>query len=213
MKHATTAIYADHPSHGPTDPYLAVGEIVDLHPVYAAMALAREAAEANGTEPADVSWDPAWADLEIDNDEYWNDLVGRNWETLSCWYAMSLRAGRKGKLLHIKVDNGVESSVAIGVAPGRATEPLINTSANDAPLPNCAMIRSHVEMLHMLAKSAASMVCSLSPALTIRKKYLPRDSLSATWIATRTPPSAGRPILVSTSIPVGYFSKEHAALE
>jgi thiamine pyrophosphate-dependent acetolactate synthase large subunit-like protein len=35
------------------------GNVVDLHPVYTAMAQAREAAEANGTAPVDVVWNPA----------------------------------------------------------------------------------------------------------------------------------------------------------
>ena len=148
MEHATQSV------ENAADPYLQYGEVIDLHPVYAAMALAQEVADANGTEVADVPWDPAWSDLEVDNDKNWNELVEKNWETLSCWYAMTLRAGRMGKILHMKVDNGVESAVATDVAPWRATQPLINASINDAPLPNHAMIRSHVKMLHMLAESA-----------------------------------------------------------
>jgi thiamine pyrophosphate-dependent acetolactate synthase large subunit-like protein len=35
------------------------GNVVDLHPVYTAMAQAREAAEANGAAPVDVVWNPA----------------------------------------------------------------------------------------------------------------------------------------------------------
>jgi hypothetical protein len=95
------------------NPSLEYGEVIDLHPVYAAMAQAREAAEANGTEPADVLWDPAWPDLPVDNDDYWNDLVERNWETLSRWHAMSLWASQKGKLLHFKVEAGGETATAI----------------------------------------------------------------------------------------------------
>jgi hypothetical protein len=94
------------------DGFSKCGEVIDLHPVYAAMAQEREAAEADGTEPAGVVWDPAWPDLPVDNDEYWNDLVDRNWETLSRWHAMSLAAGER-KVLHIKVRDGVETVTAI----------------------------------------------------------------------------------------------------
>jgi hypothetical protein len=48
MDHATQSFEAGH-RHGADDPYRQFGEVVDLHPVYAAMTLAREVAEANGT--------------------------------------------------------------------------------------------------------------------------------------------------------------------
>ena len=88
------------------DPFGHYGEFFDLHPVFATTAKAWEAAETNCTEPADVVWDDSWPDLDVDNEEYWNDLVEQNWKTLSRWYAMSLAA--KGKILHIKVHNRVE---------------------------------------------------------------------------------------------------------
>jgi hypothetical protein len=53
MKYATQAVEVGHHMNGADDPYWQFGEITDLHPVYAAMALAREVAEANGTEPAE----------------------------------------------------------------------------------------------------------------------------------------------------------------
>jgi RepB DNA-primase from phage plasmid len=99
------------------NPFLEFGKVIDLHPVYAAMAQAREAAEANGTELADVVWDPAWPDLNVDNEEHRNGLIERNWETLSRWYAISLKASRRGKVLHIKVRDEIETVAAIDVAP------------------------------------------------------------------------------------------------
>jgi putative DNA primase/helicase len=115
------------------DPFYQYGEVIDLHPVYAAMAHAREAAEANGTEPADVVWEPTWPDLEVDDDDYWNDLVERNWETLSRWHSMSRWAGRKGKLLHFKVLAGVETITAIEIAPA-------STASEIVPDPMAAII-------------------------------------------------------------------------
>lgn len=112
MKYATQPVEA---GHGADDSYWQFGEITDLHPVYAAMALAREVADANGTEPVDVSWNPAWPDLEVENDEYWKDLTERNWETLSRWNAMVLAA--EGKILHMKVRDGVETVTVITPMP------------------------------------------------------------------------------------------------
>src|ERR1700730_1383070 len=106
MNHVTQPVETDQ-TNDFVNPSLEFGKVIDLHPVYAAMAQAREVAEANGTEPADVVWDPAWPDLPVDNDDYWNDLVERNWETLSRWYSMSLWAGPEGKLLHFKGVEGV----------------------------------------------------------------------------------------------------------
>jgi Bifunctional DNA primase/polymerase, N-terminal/AAA domain len=90
---------------------------IDSHPVFAAMAVARETAEANGTEPAVVAWDSAWPELEVDNDDYWNDLTEQNWATLSRWYAISLGADRKGQILHIETRNGVETVTVIVPMP------------------------------------------------------------------------------------------------
>jgi hypothetical protein len=115
MNLATQSFEVGHQMKGADDPYWQFGEITDLHPVYAAMALARDVADANGTEPADVPWDPAWPDLEVDNDEYWNDLTERNWETLSRWNAMALAA--EGKILHMKVRDGVETVTVITPMP------------------------------------------------------------------------------------------------
>ena len=78
MNYATQSVEANHDMNGAADPYLQYREVIDLHPVYAAMTLAREVADANGTEPADVPWDPAWPVLEVDNDECWNDLTERS---------------------------------------------------------------------------------------------------------------------------------------
>ena len=137
-----------------TDSFSMSGEVIDLHPVYAAMAEARETAEANDTQPEDVAWDPAWPELEVSDDDHWNDLVKRNWEKLSRWHSMSLWAAQKGKRLHFKVVGVVETASAIDVVLRSATKPAIHALVDDAPLPNCEMIRSHVEMVHMLAKSA-----------------------------------------------------------
>src|SRR3984893_6875728 len=120
-----------------TKPFLEpFGKVIDVHPVYTAMAQAREVAEANRTEPADVLWDPAWPDLPVDNDEYWNDLVDRNWETLSRWHAMSLAAARKGKVLHFKVVDGVETVKVIDMAtPSTASETMPHTLPAIIPPP------------------------------------------------------------------------------
>jgi len=144
--------YANQPSDADNDTINAVtsGDVIDLHPVYAAMARAREAAEANGTKAADVLWDPEWPNL-VDSDEYWNDLVERNWETLSRWYAMSVAAGRRGKQLNFKVVDGIEAATALDVLSESGA---IGRPIDDLPMPNCEMIRAHVEMIHMLAKSA-----------------------------------------------------------
>jgi hypothetical protein len=92
----------------PSDPLMEYGRIVDIHPLYVAMALSKQGAEANGTQPLEVEWDPAWPDLDIGNaHEYWTDLVERNWELLSRWHATALKA--KGKVLHLKTQDGVES--------------------------------------------------------------------------------------------------------
>jgi len=79
------------------------------------MTLAREVAEANGTEPANVPWDPAWPDLELDGDEYNNDLTELNWETLGRWNAMVLAT--EGKILHMKFWDGVETVTVITPMP------------------------------------------------------------------------------------------------
>ncbi len=122
MKHLIQLVETGNQTNDAVNPSLEYGEVIDLHPVYTAMSQEREAAEANGTEPAGVVWDPAWPDLPVDNDEYWNDLVDRNWETLSRWHAMSLAAGER-KVLHIKVRDGVETVTVINVAPtGTASE-------------------------------------------------------------------------------------------
>jgi hypothetical protein len=95
------------------DAFYQYGKAIDLHPVYAAMERARELAKANGTERMDVVWDPAWPELEVDDEEYWNDLTTANWATLSRWYAMSLAAAEECKILHIKVRDGVETVTII----------------------------------------------------------------------------------------------------
>jgi hypothetical protein len=117
MNHPIQPIETGNQTNDAASPPLEFGQVIDLHPLFAAMAQAREAAEANGTEPADIVWDPAWSDLPVDNDDYWNDLVERNWETLSRWHSMSLWASQKGKLLHFKVVDGRESASVINVAP------------------------------------------------------------------------------------------------
>jgi putative DNA primase/helicase len=117
MNYGTQPIETGNQTIDANDPFLEFGQVIDLDPVFAAMVQAREMAEANGTEPADVDWDPAWPDLPVDNDDYWNDLVERNWETLRRWHAMSLWANQKGKLLHFKVVDGRESATVMSVAP------------------------------------------------------------------------------------------------
>jgi predicted P-loop ATPase len=154
MNYVTQPVETGDQTSDAISPALEFGEVIDLHPVYSAMAKARETAEANGAEPEAVVWDPAWPYLEVDDDSYWSDLVERNWETLSRWYAMSLKAGQKDKRLHFKVVEGVETASAVDAASTSATKPAINKPVDDAPLPNCEMIRSHVEMLHALAKDA-----------------------------------------------------------
>jgi hypothetical protein len=92
------------------NPFLKYGETIELHPVFVALKLARELAEANGTEPAEVIWDDSWPALDEtgDDEEYWNGLIERNWETLSRWNAMARDPSRKGKALSIKVRDGIE---------------------------------------------------------------------------------------------------------
>jgi hypothetical protein len=113
MNYATQSSEAGHGADD--DRYWQYGVVIDIHPVYAAMALAHEVAEASGTEPANVFWDPSWPDLEVDNDEYGNDLTERNWTTLSRWIGMVLAA--EGKILHMKVRDGVETVTVITPMP------------------------------------------------------------------------------------------------
>ena len=114
MNYPSQSVEANHGGHGAADPYLGYGEFIDLHPVHAAIALAREVAEPSGTAPTDISWDPAWAELAVDDDEYYNDLIERNWGALSRWYSIMLAAG---KILHIKVRDGVETVTVITPMP------------------------------------------------------------------------------------------------
>jgi hypothetical protein len=98
------------------DPFFEYGKVVDIHPVYTAMALAKQVAVTNGTEPAEVAWDPEWPDLDIGNeDSYWTDLVERNWELLARWHAIALKA--EGKVIHLKMQNGVESFTIVDPDP------------------------------------------------------------------------------------------------
>jgi hypothetical protein len=91
-------------------PFLKYGETIELHPLYAAIERARELAKASGTEPAEVTWDDSWPALDLDHDHeaYWNELIQRNWETLSRWNAMARDPSRKGKALSIKARDGIE---------------------------------------------------------------------------------------------------------
>jgi hypothetical protein len=128
MNYVNQPVEAGNQTNDATSPALELGKVIDPHPVYAAMAKAREAADANGTEVADVLWDPASPELAVDDDDYWNDLTERNWETLSRWYAMALAASRKGETLHFKVRDGVETVTVINVAqPNIASEPTPDT--------------------------------------------------------------------------------------
>ena len=128
MNYVNQPVEAGNQTNDATSPALELGKVIDPHPVYAAMAKAREAAEANGTEVADVLWDPASPELAVDDDDYWNDLTERNWETLSRWYAMALAASRKGETLHFKGRDGVETVTVINVAqPNIASEPTPDT--------------------------------------------------------------------------------------
>jgi hypothetical protein len=116
MSNLSQPVETGNQTNDAVSPALEFGKVIDLHPVYAAMAKAREAAEANGTDdPADVVWDPAWLELEVDEDEHRNDLIERNWETLSRWYAMALAA--EGQILHIKVRDGFETVTIITPMP------------------------------------------------------------------------------------------------
>lgn len=133
MNYGTQPVETGNQTNDAVGPALEFGKVIDLHPVYAAMAKARETAEANGTEPADVVWDPAWPDLEVD-DGRWDDLVEANWEILSRWYAISVLASRKDKALHFRVQDGVETVTAINaVPPNMASEmvPAITTPVDD----------------------------------------------------------------------------------
>jgi Bifunctional DNA primase/polymerase, N-terminal len=87
--------------------------------------------------------------LEVDDDDYWNDLVERNWETLSRWNAMSLAAARKGKLLHFKVVAGVETCTAIEMAPA-------STASEMVAEPMLAIIPPHDSIAPQQAASAAT---------------------------------------------------------
>jgi hypothetical protein len=130
-----------------TNPSSTFGEVIDLHPLFAATAQAREEAETNGTPPKSVDWDPAWPELEVDDDTHWNDLIKRNWAKLSRWHSMSLWAEPKGQRLHFKVADGVETVSAIDVASGRATKPAIYTPVVNAPVeatPNATALGAHV---------------------------------------------------------------------
>jgi putative DNA primase/helicase len=113
MNYVTQPVESGNQTNDASNPALELGEVIDLHPLYAAMAQAREKAEANGTEPEDVVWDATWPEMKVDDDDYWNDLVDRNWEKLSRWYAMSLKAGSKSKALHFKIQNGIETCAVI----------------------------------------------------------------------------------------------------
>ncbi len=139
MSNLSQPVETGNQTNDAVSPALEFGKVIDLHPVYAAMAKAREAAEANGTDPADVVWDPAWPDLPFDDGDYWNDLIERNWETLSRWYAMSLAAARKGKILHIKVGDGVEIVTEIETAGRTASETMSDTRPLDGAGPKQAV--------------------------------------------------------------------------
>jgi hypothetical protein len=53
--------------------------------------------------------------LELDGDEYNNDLTELNWETLGRWNAMVLAT--EGKILHMKFWDGVETVTVITPMP------------------------------------------------------------------------------------------------
>jgi hypothetical protein len=91
-------------------PFLKYGQTIELHPLYAAMNRAREFAKVSGTEPVEVIWDDSWPALDHtgDDEKYWNELIERNWETLSRWNAMSWDASRRNKVLSIEVRDGIE---------------------------------------------------------------------------------------------------------
>jgi hypothetical protein len=93
-----------------TNPFLKYGETIELHPLYAAMERAQELAKASGTEPVEVIWDDSWPALDHTgvDEEYWNGLIERNWETLSRWNTKARDSSRKGKALSIEVRDGVE---------------------------------------------------------------------------------------------------------
>jgi len=89
-----------------SNPFLEFYNVIDLHPLYAAINRARELARANSCEPANVAWDPAWPELE-DDDGHWSDLIQANWHILDRWYAMCDQASQDGKRLNFKIVDGV----------------------------------------------------------------------------------------------------------
>jgi hypothetical protein len=106
------------------NPFLKYGETIELHPVFVAMKRARELAKATGTEPVEVIWDDSWPDLDHagDDEEYWNGLIERNWETLSRWNATARDPSRKGKALTINVRDGIEIIEEVDIIWDTATK-------------------------------------------------------------------------------------------
>jgi hypothetical protein len=105
-----------------SNPFLEFCNVIDLHPLYAAINRARELARANSCEPAGVAWDPAWPELEVGDDERWDDLIQANWDILSRWYAMCVQASRDGKRLNFKIVEGVETCAAIELVQPSASQ-------------------------------------------------------------------------------------------
>jgi hypothetical protein len=108
-------------THDTMLPFLKYGETIELHPLYSAMERAREFARTSGTEPAEVIWDDSWPALDLDHDheEYWNELIQRNWAILARWNRLALDPSRRGKALWIIIRDGVEVIEEIGTGMRR----------------------------------------------------------------------------------------------
>src|SRR5436190_4705118 len=118
---------------GQSSPFLELGNVLDLHPLYAALNRARELSDADSGEPANVAWDPSWPELEVD-DGRWDDLIQANWDVLGRWYAMCVQASRDGKRINFKVVDGVETCAVIDLEqpyPAEGMLPAIKTLVDD----------------------------------------------------------------------------------
>jgi putative DNA primase/helicase len=140
---------------GRSNPFLEpFGKVIDLHPLYAAINQARELSEAHSREPAEVVWDPAWPELEVD-DGRWDDLIQANWDILGRWYAMSTLASRDGKRLNFKIVDGVETCAVIDLVqpyPADGMLPAIKALVDDTVIAMAKLAPSPIATPHELTE-------------------------------------------------------------